>query len=223
MPPGAAPAAAVDPFEKFLRQADQVVKDARFVADSVPNVEPFAVERALQRLQAVHHILATTQDPWLKPGEMQKLLDGIIALGQGLEDFLTAAPPPPHIGTTTLPSTGGRPRYDLDLERALELHDMGNSWEDVADALGVARSTLSDHLIRAGLSSGRPQYTEIVDEELDARVAEISMNHPFAGGGIVRGHLEAKGIHVTKERVHDSLRRVDALGTLARCVLFGEA
>ena len=73
-----------------MRQADKVVKDARFVADSMPNVEPFAVERALRRLKAVHDILTGTQDPWLKPGEVRSLVDFVISLGQELEAFQAA-------------------------------------------------------------------------------------------------------------------------------------
>ncbi|KAF8160200.1 hypothetical protein K438DRAFT_1619522, partial [Mycena galopus ATCC 62051] len=47
----------------FLRQADHIYREARFVIDSMPNVEDFAVERALQQLQAVHGVLATMEDP----------------------------------------------------------------------------------------------------------------------------------------------------------------
>ena len=207
---------ADDAFQKFLRQADKVVKDARFVADSVPNVEPFAVERAIRRLQAVHHVLTNTQDPWLKPEEIRSLVDSVILLGQELEAFQAAGPPPRNTGTKNLPSTGGRPRYDLDLDLALNLHGMGNPWEEVAGALGVSRRTMYNHLTAAGLSTARPQYTAISDDDLDEKVAEISMKHPFAGTTIVGGHLRARDIHVAKERIRESLRRVDALGTVAR-------
>jgi len=207
-----------DSFQKFLRHGDKVFKDARFVAESLPNVEPFAVERALCRLQALHHILTNTQDPWVKPEEVQELVDSIVSLGQVLEAFQRAPPPPRNIGTMTLPSTGGRPRYDLDLERAIDLHAMGNRWEDVADALGVARRTIYNHLERSGLSSSRPEFTDICDDDLDEIVARISISHPFAGSLIVDGHLKAKGIHVARERVRETLRRVDGLGTMARYV-----
>jgi len=209
---------AVDAFQRFLRQADRVVKDARFVVDSLPNVEPFAVERALLRLRAVHDILTTFQDPWLKPAEIGTLVDIVVALGQELEAFQAVGPPPRNIGTCTLPSTGGRPRYDLDLQEAIRLHDNGSPWGSVADALGVSRGTLNNHLRDAGLSSARPKHTEIGDDDLDEKVAEISMKHPFAGYTIVGGHLRSKDIHVSKERIRESLRRVDALGTVARSV-----
>jgi len=204
-----------DSFQRFLRHSDKVFRDARFVADSLPNVEPFAVERALCRLQAVHHILINTQDPWVKPDEVKLLADSVVSLGQVLEAFQAAPPLPRNTGTTTLPSTGGRPLYELDVERALNLHGMGNPWESVADAMGISRKTMYNHLRRAGLS-GRPEFTDMSDEELDEVVAEISIRHPFAGSLIVDGHLKAKGIRVARERVRESLRRVDALGTMAR-------
>ncbi|KAJ7195249.1 hypothetical protein GGX14DRAFT_404164 [Mycena pura] len=69
-----------DSFQRFLLYSDKVFRDARFVADSLPNVEPFAVQRALCRLQAVHHILINTQDPWVKPDEVKLLADSVVSL-----------------------------------------------------------------------------------------------------------------------------------------------
>jgi hypothetical protein len=64
--------------------------------------------------------------------------------------------------TTTVRGPGpGRPRYMLDLTRACELHDLGNSWESIEEAMGVQRLTLYNHLGRAGFSTARRQFTEI--------------------------------------------------------------
>ncbi|KAK7013506.1 Integrase catalytic domain-containing protein [Favolaschia claudopus] len=98
----------------------------------------------------------------------------------------------------------------------LELHNLGNSWEAVADALGVRRQTLYNHLKRAGLSSGRLPFTTISDDELDEQISSISLLHPFAGSNIMSGHLEAIGIHVPVRRIQESLWRVDAIGVLVR-------
>jgi DNA-binding GntR family transcriptional regulator len=43
----------------------------------------------------------------------------------------------------------------------------------VADALGIGRQTLYYHLERAGLSSGRPVFTEIDDDLLTEAVAPV--------------------------------------------------
>ena len=51
---------------------------------------------------------------------------------------------------------------------------------------------------------------------LDEIVAEIGRQHPFIGSTIMQGHLEARGIHISRTRVQQSLRRVDAIGVLVR-------
>jgi hypothetical protein len=51
---------------------------------------------------------------------------------------------------------------------------------------------------------------------LNEKVAEISLQHPFAGSVIVLGHLEAQTIHNPVDRVRESLRRVDTIGVIVR-------
>lgn len=104
----------------------------------------------------------------------------------------------------------------LDVERAVALHDLGSSWKEVADAMGVTRPTLYNHLRKAGRSTARPAYTDISDEDLDEVVSQITLDHPFIGGVIVKGHLEAQDIHISAQRVQECLRRVDAIGVLLR-------
>ena len=122
-------------------------------------------------------------------------------------------PPAYHPSTQKLPGRGrGRPKYDLDLDRALELHDMELSWDQVAKAMGVTRQTLYNQLNASGRSTARRPFTNIGDDDLDLLIAEISDHHPLAGSVIVRGHLEAIGVHVPLNDIKDSLRRVNAIG-----------
>ncbi|KAK6989027.1 Integrase catalytic domain-containing protein [Favolaschia claudopus] len=168
-------------------------------------------------LHGVHIVLLNLDDPWLSQAEIDGLIEIVLAIGSSLETFVNSPPPPHNIGTATVPPSGpGRPRYALDLDRALELHNLGNSWDAVADALGVRRLTLYNHLQRAGLSSGRLPFTTISDDELDEKISSISLLHPFAGSNIMSGHLEAIGIHVPVRRIQESLWRVDAIGVLVR-------
>ncbi|KAJ7315766.1 hypothetical protein DFH08DRAFT_893191 [Mycena albidolilacea] len=82
--------------------------------------------------------------------------------------------------------------------------------------MGVTRQTLYNHMDNAGCSTARREWTEISDVELDERVAEISLLHPFSGSAMISGHLEARSIHVPRKHVQDSLRRVDEIGVLVR-------
>ncbi|KAK6997242.1 Integrase catalytic domain-containing protein [Favolaschia claudopus] len=191
--------------------------EARLVIEAIPNAEVTAAEHSLRQLYGVHIVLLNLQDPWLAPSEIDGLIDLVITTGLELETFVNTGPPAHNIGTSTLPPSGrGRPRYAIDLDRALELHDMGNTWAAVADALGVRRQTLYNHLERADLSSARRLFTVISDEDLDENVASISLLHPFAGSNIMSGHLESRNIHVPIRRVQESLWRVDAIGVLIR-------
>jgi hypothetical protein len=95
---------------------------------------------------------------------------------------------------------------------------MGNSWDNIAQVLGVTRSTLYRHLDFAGLSTSRPEYDNITNEELDNAVAAISLKHPYLGQNLIRAHLASAGILVHIQRVQASLQQVDAVGVLMRYI-----
>ncbi|KAJ7663756.1 hypothetical protein DFH06DRAFT_986261 [Mycena polygramma] len=54
-----------DPVREFLVHSDRIMRDARFVVDSLPNAEIFAVERSLRQLNGIHYVLLNLDDPWL--------------------------------------------------------------------------------------------------------------------------------------------------------------
>lgn len=208
-----------DETHNFLMHADDILKSSRFIVTSLPNAEPFAVERALRQLHAIRHVLLNFDDPWTTPEDIDIYMNLVAEVSVPLQAFHEAPPPPRNVGTSTVMQGGrGRPAYQLDLPEALRLHSLGNTWEGVSHAMGVSRRTIYYHLERAGLSTQRRKFTEIDDEDLDERVSEISLKHPLAGTSIVMGHLEAMGIHLPSERVQECLRRVDAMGVLARYV-----
>lgn len=206
-----------DPIHAFLLKAHTIVTEARFIVSSLPNVEPFSVERSLRLLSAVHHILSNIDDPFLPAAEIEGYQSLVIDTARPLAEFQEAPPPPRNIGTSRI-YTGrpGRPRYVINLQRVVELHNLGSTWESIADAEGVSERSLYRHLERAGISIDRPSFTEISDDDLDAIVSGISARHPLAGSAIMLGHLEAQGIHVPVLRVQESLRRVDGLGVFVR-------
>ncbi|KAJ7429696.1 hypothetical protein B0H11DRAFT_1766652 [Mycena galericulata] len=51
-----------DPTHTFFVHANRMIRDAQFIVDSLPNVEPFAVERALRQLSALHYLFANLED-----------------------------------------------------------------------------------------------------------------------------------------------------------------
>ncbi|KAJ7652771.1 hypothetical protein DFH06DRAFT_1418395 [Mycena polygramma] len=206
-----------DETHRFFMECHQISNESQFLVDSLPNVETAAVERACRQLNAIRVILVALNDPHSAAEDLEHLIAYIDSLLYPLDDFLSHPPLPPH---THIPveQTGkrGRPAYKLDLDGAILLHDLGNTWYDIAKAMGISRSTLYAHMGDRGLSIARKEWSELTDEELDEIVSEISLAHPFVGTTVVLGHLEARQLHLPRARVQESLRRVDRVGVLVR-------
>ena len=64
-----------------------------------------------------------------------------------------------------------------------------------------------------GIHSG---YSSIEDAELDTLVKAYKVKKPGAGFRYVRGHLRSVGLRVQKQRVLDTLQRVDRVGRFIR-------
>jgi hypothetical protein len=157
------------------------------------------------------------------PESMSALIDHVTSLITRCSDFidLLEDPEPEACHSESASQTGkrGRPRHNLDLDEAVRLHNLGNSWSKVAKAFGVGRTTLWEYLTDAGMQFARPGRTEISDEELDKLVSALSEDHPFAGQRVMQGHLAAAGVDVSVQRVQESLRRVDAIAVILRSVI----
>ncbi|XP_041860719.1 uncharacterized protein LOC121652157 isoform X2 [Melanotaenia boesemani] len=58
--------------------------------------------------------------------------------------------------------------------------------------------------------------TPLDDKDLDEKVTQILQHQPNCGYKMMLGHLNAQGIHIQRQRVQDSMRRVDPHGVLLR-------
>jgi predicted DNA-binding protein (UPF0251 family) len=208
------------PEDAFFTEASDIINEAGFVVDSFPNVDRFAVERSHRKLEAVFLILSDMASSSAKhdPAAMAALIDHVASLIARCSEYIESLEHPEPESRYSAPRTGkrGRPRHNLDLEEAMRLHNLGNSWSEVAKAFGVGRTTLWEHLTAAGVQFSRPDWTVISDEDLDRVVSSVSELHPFAGQKVMQGHLSAAGIKVSRDRIQDSLRRVDAIGVILR-------
>jgi hypothetical protein len=206
-----------DAAHHFFMESHRIATEAQFIIDSLPNAEIPAVERIVRQLDSIRTILLSLNDPATTPDETEQLLQFVQYLLTPLKSFLATPPPPANSNVPReFPDTRGRSRYILDLDHAHELHQLGNTWEDIADAMGVTRQTLYNHMAHAGRSTSRKAWSDITDDDLDEKVAEISLAHPFVGSAIVQGHLEGQGVHIPRLRVQESLQRVDRIGVLVR-------
>jgi len=211
------PYSADDEIARFLTEAKKMLREAQMVAEAVPNVNIAAVDRAARQLYGIRLVLRFVDDPFISRPELDGMIQDVADLMQFLEqsaERLAAGPvPTPNIILTL---QQGQPTYNLDLDECERLHSLGNSWESVAQAMGVSRQTIVNHFRRLGRSTARPAFDSLDDDELDELISFISLQHPFIGQRIMLGHLEAQGVHVPISRVQESLRRVDDVGVLLR-------
>ncbi|KAF5340076.1 hypothetical protein D9611_012341 [Ephemerocybe angulata] len=204
---------------RLLDKAQGLIDDGKFFLSSIPNVDSDVGRGISRQLSSARGILSDVDDySLLTKRELQEVVGLIDTVLKPLCTFLVGNPGESQLPQSPRIYTGkpGRPKYDLDLRRAIQLHEMGNTWEDVGKAMGVKRITLYRYLEAAGLSTERIPYADLSDDDLDTKVAAINQLHPLSGSVIVRGHLLAQGLKVQLQRVRDSLRRVDEDGVLLR-------
>ena len=58
-------------------------------------------------------------------------------------------------------------------------------------------------------------HSQIPEEVLDVRVVEIKQFNPNCGSKVLTGYLAAQGTKISRERIRQSLRRVDPIGVNA--------
>jgi hypothetical protein len=208
----------------FFTEARVIIDEAEFIIDSFPNADRFAVERSHRKLEAVFLVLSDMADSPNEhdPDAMAGLLAHIASLIASCSDFIDSLENPGPETRHSGPRTGkvGRPRHNFDLDEAVRLHNLGNSWTEVAKVFGVGHTTLWEHLTAAKIKFSRPDWTAISDKELDNMITLLSESHPFAGQRVMQGHLAAAGVKVSRDRVQASLRRVDAIGVILWWVAF---
>ena len=105
----------------------------------------------------------------------------------------------------------GRPRLDID-QQVMFLNSIDFSLPDMAHMLRCSTRTVQRRLKDLGISR-RQRYSTLPDTALDERVHEIHSRHTDAGCRMIAGILRSDGVILQRERVRQSLRRVDPAGS----------
>lgn len=87
------------------------------------------------------------------------------------------------------------------------LRNAGYTWNEVAQALLVSRTTIWRKLQETGITMDK--YSDISDVNLDQLVGQLQIRHPNCGQVLLRSMLQAQGVCVPRQRLHDSIHRVD--------------
>jgi hypothetical protein len=117
----------------------------------------------------------------------------------------------------TIDYTGqrGRPRKVVNLEflkEAMSPHRRITITK-LAQKLSMHRTTLTYYLKRYGVSH---QFAQLTDADLDRVVKTFKSTKPESGIRYLIGFLQQHGVRVQKERLCQSLRRVDRIGYAIR-------
>jgi len=140
------PYSADDEIARFLTEAKKMLREAQMVAEAVPNVNIAAVDQAAHQLYGIWVVLHSVDDPFISRPELDGMMQDVADLMQFLEqsaERLAAGPVPTPSIILTLQQRW--PTYNLDLDECEQLHSLGNSWESVAQAMGVSHQTIVNH------------------------------------------------------------------------------
>ncbi len=107
----------------------------------------------------------------------------------------------------------GRPAYLVSPEQIEGLRALGFSWKQVASLLSISERTLRTRRKELEI---REKYTDINDNQLDTLVEQLLLESPNMGEKLLSGALVAKGIHIQRKRMRQSVSRVDPVGKALR-------
>lgn len=122
-----------------------------------------------------------------------------------------------RIAPVTIERTGrrGRPRKIINkpyLQEAMS-NDMNINKTELAAALGVHRITVGRQMKEYDLQK---PFSEISDDHLDMLISDIRKSSPDDGMSYIIGDLRSRNIYVQQQRIQESIRRIDGLGTVVR-------
>ena len=112
--------------------------------------------------------------------------------------------------------TGGRPKIWINPLAIKLLREQGLDWTKIASIFGVSIKTIERRRKENNISDDYIGYANISDNELDNLVKELRYHQPFSGQIILMGILKSRGIRIHRQRLRDSLHRVDSFGMINR-------
>ena len=113
-------------------------------------------------------------------------------------------------------ASAGRPKYNIKKEQLEFLrYELHFKWTDIASLLGVSVSTVNRRRQELGIDS-HANLSDLTDEELDNMVRNISREQPYTGLSLIEGHLRRTGFRLSRERIRQSLLRIDPVNVALR-------
>ncbi len=212
-------AADVDELQNFVCAIDSLFNQCR---RSQCNRDPIGSEHCKNKMEdyilIVVAMKAAVDENTAANSSLGVLLDNLIAaMERELEKLAEVVDSCPTEEVrnviSLLPSTGGRPAYNITKVQIEQLRETGLKWCSIAELLGVSERTLQRRRIEFGIE---PNFSEISDHELDNHIREILQLTPYSGESYIRGGLKGRQVNVQRRRVRASIQRVDPIGRSIR-------
>ena len=110
----------------------------------------------------------------------------------------------------------GRPKYLIHEEVLLQLRSSGFTWSKIASMLLVSRWTVQRRVVEFNLQEVTG-FSELSDDELDVIITRFMRNHgTLVGYSLLCGHLRSIGLRVQRDRIRESIARVDPVNSRIR-------
>ena len=111
-------------------------------------------------------------------------------------------------------NTCGPPMFVIPKTILQSLIEDGFQIASIAKLLSVSERTVYRRMQQYGIE--KQDFSSIEDNTLDQVLEEIIKEFPFSGGGILAQILRQKGINVQRQRLRDSMHRIDISGVRDR-------
>ena len=112
--------------------------------------------------------------------------------------------------------TKGRPSLHIDIEAICMLRSEGFKWIQISNLFNVSSRTLLRMRKRDNIPDTITPYTDLSDNELDEKLQQIRSLQPHSGQQLLMGTLRSLGYHVHRDRLRESLHRIDPWGSVLR-------
>ena len=178
----------------------------------IQNFDAEGLDTIIFRLEQVASHVIRLSDVNLVDNEIEHLVTDTIGKLQRVEQLNSVS----HFTVGAVYSgQPGRPCLDISFDQLNYFLNYGISVPDIAQALGVSKSTVFRRMQKHGLSV-RGNINPLSDEELDEKIRTILGEFPNAGYRTVISQLTVDGLKPSQMRVRESMRRVDPQGVAVR-------
>ena len=213
----------------FEAMARTVILEASF-AINAQSEEPDRITSHYDRLERLLQIFINLIHTNLEDINIQEWIDTIRRVQHDITEYLErlqdreylvgdddAVQPYAIVPNLERIDTGGRPKFSLPWEIITLYRNINYSWSEIAYRLNISVKTLRRCRLRDNFLDSNP-YSTISDEELDRIVSHvIDQTAGVIGSTYMCSLLQTEyGLRLPRERIRQSMRRVDHMGNLNR-------